>query len=253
PATPPASCGTPPTSPTSPPSASAARPSPASPPSPASTSAAASRPPPSACTCTRSPARPPPSPPPACRSAPRSTSTPCSPTPPRATREGRVAQVLERRVAGPFFVFAGEDGGVRVEAHLPHPTAAARGRGSPFFITRQRVVRERSLGQILAQAYGLGGEAPSACVFVEPPPSAVDVNVHPQKAEVRFSEPQQVYAAVRRVLAAAVAAAPWAAELASGHAPEDMSSETSHSEGPSPQASSRPGDALLAGGRGMAP
>ncbi|PCC66521.1 DNA mismatch repair protein MutL [Nannocystis exedens] len=144
---------------------------------------------------------------------------------PRATREGRVAQVLERRVAGPFFAFRGEDDGIRVEAYLPHPTAAARGRGSPYLITRQRVVRERSLAQILTQAYGLGGEAPSACLFVEPPAGAVDVNVHPQKAEVRFSEPQQVYAAVRRVLAAAVAAAPWAGELAglSGQVATNMS------------------------------
>ncbi|MBZ5716042.1 DNA mismatch repair endonuclease MutL [Nannocystis pusilla] len=151
---------------------------------------------------------------------------------PRATPEGRVAQVLERRVAGPFFAFRGEDDGVRVEAFLPHPTAAARGRGSPYLITRQRVVRERSLAQILTQAYGLGGEAPSACLFVEPPAGAVDVNVHPQKAEVRFSEPQQVYAAVRRILAAAVAAAPWAGELAgaSGHVSKDLSSTPANPE-----------------------
>ncbi|MDC0671195.1 DNA mismatch repair endonuclease MutL [Nannocystis radixulma] len=155
---------------------------------------------------------------------------------PRATREGRVAQVLERRVAGPFFTFRGEDDGVRVEAFLPHPTAAARGRGSPYLITRQRVVRERSLAQILTQAYGLGGEAPSACLFVEPPAGAVDVNVHPQKAEVRFSEPQQVYAAVRRILAAAVAAAPWAGELAgaSGHVSKDLSSAPAEPEADEP-------------------
>ncbi|MFZ6183997.1 DNA mismatch repair endonuclease MutL [Nannocystis pusilla] len=151
---------------------------------------------------------------------------------PRTTPEGRVAQVLERRVAGPFFAFRGEDDGIRVEAYLPHPTAAARGRGSPYLITRQRVVRERSLAQILTQAYGLGGEAPSACLFVEPPPGAVDVNVHPQKAEVRFSEPQQIYAAVRRVLAAAVAAAPWAGEIASlsGHVATTMSDAPAASE-----------------------
>ncbi|WAS98368.1 DNA mismatch repair endonuclease MutL [Nannocystis punicea] len=155
---------------------------------------------------------------------------------PRATREGRVAQVLERRVAGPFFVFSGEDDGIRVEAHLPHPTAAARGRGSPYLVTRQRVVRERSLAQILTQAYGLGGEAPSACLFVEPPAGAVDVNVHPQKAEVRFSEPQQVYAAVRRVLAAAVAAAPWAGEIAglSGQGATNMSDRPAADEARAP-------------------
>ncbi|WP_434415469.1 DNA mismatch repair endonuclease MutL [Nannocystis pusilla] len=167
---------------------------------------------------------------------------------PRATREGRVAQVLERRVAGPFFAFHGEDDGIRVEAYLPHPTAAARGRGSPYLITRQRVVRERSLAQILTQAYGLGGEAPSACLFVEPPAGAVDVNVHPQKAEVRFSEPQQIYAAVRRVLAAAVAAAPWASDLAS------LSGQvaTNMSEAPATAEAGRAAPAGVPPGRGGA-
>src|SRR5262249_10187895 len=40
----------------------------------------------------------------------------------------------------------------------------------------------------------------------------VDVNVHPQKLEVRFARPAEVYAAVRHAIAAAVATAPWLAE-----------------------------------------
>lgn len=128
---------------------------------------------------------------------------------PRATTGERVAQVLGRRAAGPLFAFSGEEDGVAVQVWLPTPEAASRGRGGPYLIVRRRVVRERSLGQIVAQAYGLTGEA-TACVWVEPPRASVDVNVHPQKSEVRFSDPQRVYAAVRRVLAAAMAAAPWA-------------------------------------------
>ncbi|MFY0542463.1 hypothetical protein [Nannocystis pusilla] len=71
-------------------------------------------------------------------------------------------------------------------------------------------------------------------MFVEPPAGAVDVNVHPQKAEVRFSEPQQIYAAVRRVLAAAVAAAPWTGELASlsGQVATNMSDAPAADEAP---------------------
>ncbi|MBL9100081.1 MAG: DNA mismatch repair endonuclease MutL [Myxococcales bacterium] len=132
---------------------------------------------------------------------------------PRGTLGERVVQVLGRRTAGAVFAFSGEEDGVAVQVWLPTPEAASRGRGGPYLIVRRRVVRERSLGQIVAQAYGLTGEA-TACVWVEPPRSSVDVNVHPQKSEVRFSDPQRVYAAVRRVLAAAVAAAPWAGELA---------------------------------------
>ena len=130
---------------------------------------------------------------------------------PKGTASERVAQVLGRRAAGPLFAFSGEEDGVAVQVWLPTPEAASRGRGGPYLIVRRRVVRERSLGQIVAQAYGLTGEA-TACVWVEPPRASVDVNVHPQKSEVRFSDPQRVYAAVRRVLAAAMAAAPWAGQ-----------------------------------------
>jgi len=128
---------------------------------------------------------------------------------PRGTLDQRVAQVLARRVSGPLFAFAGEEDGVRVQLWLPAPEAAGRGRGGPYIVVRRRVVRERSVAQIVAQAYGLSGEA-SACVIVEPPRASVDVNVHPQKSEIRFSDPQRVYAAVRRLLAAAMQAAPWA-------------------------------------------
>jgi DNA mismatch repair protein MutL len=67
---------------------------------------------------------------------------------------------------------------------------------------RQRVVRERAIAQIVREGWW-GSSAPCAAVFVEPPRGTVDVNVHPQKAEVRFSDPQRVYAAVRRAMAQA--------------------------------------------------
>ncbi len=124
----------------------------------------------------------------------------------------RVEQVLMRRGSGPFFQLAGSSEGVEVSAWLGHPKAAIRGRSGIVLVVRRRVVRERSLAQIVSQAYGdllPSGHYPVACLMVEPPVGDVDVNVHPQKAEVRFQRPQQVYAAVRSVLLQQVQGAPW--------------------------------------------
>lgn len=129
---------------------------------------------------------------------------------PAAALPDRIAAVLARRVRAPITRVQGVHEGVDVEAFLAPPSAAVKGRGQSFIVVRRRVVRERSLTSAITAAYGdalPSGHGPVACVRVDPPAGEVDVNVHPQKAEVRFSDPQAVYAAARHVLA--LAAAQW--------------------------------------------
>ena len=69
-----------------------------------------------------------------------------------------------------------------------------RGRRSFVFVNR-RLVRDR---QIMARFYRAvrdtwkSEDYPSLFLFVDVPPQEVDVNVHPQKAEVRFRDPRCV-------------------------------------------------------------
>ena len=46
------------------------------------------------------------------------------------------------------------------------------------------------------------GRYPIVVLFLDIEPEAVDVNVHPQKLEVRFSEPAPIYRALSSALAA---------------------------------------------------
>jgi DNA mismatch repair protein MutL len=59
------------------------------------------------------------------------------------------------------------------------------------------------------------GRYPMAALFVEVPGEDLDINVHPQKLEVRFARPQEVYGAVRHVVGEAIAHAPWLASTSS--------------------------------------
>lgn len=78
--------------------------------------------------------------------------------------------------------------------HLTRPTRAMQS----FFVNR-RLVRHRVLSKALDDAYRTltpEGRHPVAAIFLQVPPYNVDVNVHPTKAEVKFSHEGEVYHAV---------------------------------------------------------
>ena len=90
------------------------------------------------------------------------------------------------------------------------PTSVTRGhRREMHFFVNGRPVHEIALSTALVKGYHtllMVGRYPVATLFLEIPPDAVDVNVHPTKAEVRFRAPDQVFSnvqnAVRRALLA---------------------------------------------------
>jgi DNA mismatch repair protein MutL len=116
---------------------------------------------------------------------------------PREDLDARVSRLLERRGAQQLRSCSGAFEGVEVRAWVG---LGSRERADVLVVVRRRVVRQRAIAEIVRDAWAHGGD-PIACVIVEPPRGEVDVNVHPQKAEVRFSEPQRVFAAVRRAFA----------------------------------------------------
>jgi DNA mismatch repair protein MutL len=141
---------------------------------------------------------------------------------------GRVAAVLARRGADALFEVAGEVDGVAVRGFLAGPERSSRARSGVSIVVRGRVVHERNLVQLLRQAYGerlAHGSQPVACLFVEPPPGTVDVNVHPQKIEVRFAAAQTVFAATRAVLERALVEAPWGGAAATERTPGERARE----------------------------
>jgi DNA mismatch repair protein MutL len=76
-------------------------------------------------------------------------------------------------------------------------------RRQQFFFVNGRPVQSRALSHALYEAYRTlvpRDRHPVAFIFLTLPPSAVDVNVHPAKLEVRFRQERQVYDSLRRLL-----------------------------------------------------
>ena len=141
--------------------------------------------------------------------------------PPDRDGLARAQALLGPRIAARMVPVSGEESAVRVTAYLGAPELAqATARGVQLFVGR-RPVRDRGLLHALAMGYGElvpRGRYPVAIVLLDVPAGAVDVNVHPQKLEVRFADPAAVTAAVRHVVQAGVTAARWRDDAA-GAAP----------------------------------
>jgi DNA mismatch repair protein MutL len=71
------------------------------------------------------------------------------------------------------------------------------------FFVNERWIQDTSLSTAAIQAYHgmlMVGRFPIAVLFIELPSEAVDVNVHPTKAEVRFAARDRVFSAVQRAI-----------------------------------------------------
>lgn len=91
------------------------------------------------------------------------------------------------------------------------PSLHRASRAAIHVVANGRAVTARALLPAVELGYeGLlpGGRHPVALIRITVPPDQVDVNVHPQKAEVRFRHERLVFATVQAAVRAALAAAP---------------------------------------------
>ncbi|MGH9348838.1 MAG: DNA mismatch repair endonuclease MutL [Vicinamibacterales bacterium] len=80
-------------------------------------------------------------------------------------------------------------------------------RGPQNIFINRRVVKDRTIASAIITAYSSASikeRSPEVHLFIGMPHDAVDVNVHPTKAEVRFRDQGHVHEVIRRTLAGAL-------------------------------------------------
>ncbi len=94
---------------------------------------------------------------------------------------------------------ASERNGMKVYGYIVKPHAGRPNRSMQHFFVNGRYVKSRLMQAAMEEAYRnaiITGKYPSGAVFLELSLSAVDVNVHPAKTEVKFSQEKPVFEAV---------------------------------------------------------
>jgi DNA mismatch repair protein MutL len=127
----------------------------------------------------------------------------------------RAARALPQTTAGGFLDVRAELSGYHVDGLVAVADAARRDSTLELLYVNGRCAKERAATFAVREAFAgrlLHGRYPVYVLRLTLPPSDVDVNVHPTKAEVRFAQPRRVagllHQAVRGALAGSVAAAP---------------------------------------------
>jgi DNA mismatch repair protein MutL len=127
--------------------------------------------------------------------------------PPAATLRDRLYQLYGDR--DDLLRVHKEAGGLKLTGYVAALAEQGPVRGPQNVFINRRIVKDRTIQHAIVDAYSVASikeRSPEVHLFIEMPPDAVDVNVHPTKAEVRFREQSLVHEVVRRALMDALGA-----------------------------------------------
>lgn len=122
---------------------------------------------------------------------------------PAATLRGRIADIFGAAIENKLLSVEFELRGIRVHGVLGQKELNRRARGDQYFYINRRPFQSTGLAGVSRGAlrdWLDEGEWPFYVLFIEAATSSVDVNVHPAKREVRFSDERLVHAAVFEAL-----------------------------------------------------
>jgi DNA mismatch repair protein MutL len=165
-------------------------------------------------------------------------------------RQARVEQLLGDAFVTHAARVDADAGGVRLTGFAVRPAYAAQG-GGQFIFVNGRFVRDRVLQHALREAYRdvlHHDRQPAYALWLDVDPRRVDVNVHPQKIEVRFRDSGAIHQFVRHAVERALAAN--AAEQPAVSAAERLGATAAQWP---PIGASRDGYAQAVAGSGTAP
>jgi DNA mismatch repair protein MutL len=121
--------------------------------------------------------------------------------PPVASLHERLYQLYGDR---PDLVEVHREGEVAIRGYIAALAEHGPTRGPQHVFVNRRVVKDRTIAHAIIDAYSVASikeRSPEVHLFIDMPRDAVDVNVHPTKAEVRFRDQSYIHQVIRRAVA----------------------------------------------------
>jgi DNA mismatch repair protein MutL len=119
--------------------------------------------------------------------------------PPAVSQRDRLYQIYGER--SDLLELRKDAGGLKLTGFIAALAEQGPTRGPQNVFINRRIVKDRTIAHAIIDSYSQASikeRSPEVHLFIEMPPDALDVNVHPTKAEVRFREQSLVHEVVRR-------------------------------------------------------
>jgi len=121
--------------------------------------------------------------------------------PPVSTLRDRLYQLYGER--SDLIDVRRDSGAVKIVGFVAALAEQGPTRGPQNVYVNRRVVKDRTIAHAIIDAYSVASikeRSPEVHLFIDMPHDAVDVNVHPTKAEVRFRDQSYIHELIRRTL-----------------------------------------------------
>ena len=121
--------------------------------------------------------------------------------PPVSTLRDRLYQLYGER--SDLIDVRRDSGAVKIVGFVAALAEQGPTRGLQNVYVNRRVVKDRTIAHAIIDAYSVASikeRSPEVHLFIDMPHDAVDVNVHPTKAEVRFRDQSYIHELIRRTL-----------------------------------------------------
>lgn len=123
--------------------------------------------------------------------------------PPTTNWSERIAAFFGDEIGSSLIRIDSDAGEIRVSGYVCDPSVSRGNARMQYLFLNGRHIRDRALQHALSEAYRsllMVGRHPVCFLRLEMPPELVDVNVHPTKLEVRFTDSGRVYARLLQTL-----------------------------------------------------
>ncbi len=149
---------------------------------------------------------------------------------PASTRwSDRIGAFFGDEIASVLIPIRDDSDQVRISGYVCDPSVSRGNNRMQYLFLNGRHIRDRSLQHALGEAYRgllMVGRFPVCFLRMDMPPEMIDVNVHPTKLEVRFTDGGKVYARLLQTLRHQFLRTDMTHRVGQGPGPSQSSSET---------------------------